>query len=94
MHEKNITVLSKPACVQCTATFRALDKTDLAYETGEALSAESREIYEPLGIMKAPVVLIRDGNGQVLDAWGGFRPDKIDELRADGTVARRLMEAA
>ena len=28
-----ITVYTKPACVQCNATFRALDKAGISYET-------------------------------------------------------------
>ncbi|HEY0218064.1 MAG TPA: glutaredoxin domain-containing protein, partial [Cellulomonas sp.] len=28
----SITVYSKPSCVQCNATYRALDKAGLAYE--------------------------------------------------------------
>ena len=27
-----ITVYTKPSCVQCTATFRALDKAGISYE--------------------------------------------------------------
>ncbi len=28
----NITVYTKPACVQCTATYRALDKAGIEYD--------------------------------------------------------------
>jgi glutaredoxin-like protein NrdH len=28
-----VTIYTKPACVQCNATYRALDKQGIAYET-------------------------------------------------------------
>lgn len=73
----SITVYSKPSCVQCTATYRALDRQGLAYEVvdlsqDEAALAKVRE----LGYQQAPVVV----TGQ--DHWSGFRPDKISALQA------------
>lgn len=70
-----ITVYSKPACVQCVATYRALDRLGLDYEVVD-LSTEEGALAEvlALGYQQAPVV--RSGDVH----WSGFRPDKIKEL--------------
>ncbi|XKH54248.1 glutaredoxin-like protein NrdH [Citricoccus nitrophenolicus] len=70
-----VTVYSKPACVQCNATYRALDKKGIAYETVDmSQDAEALERVRSLGYMQAPVVI------SGAEHWSGFRPDKIEEL--------------
>lgn len=71
----SITVYSKPACVQCTATQKALDKQGLSYERVDiTLDTEARDYVMALGYLQAPVVVA--GN----DHWSGFRPDRIKAL--------------
>lgn len=73
----SITVFSKPACVQCNATYRALDKHGLEYTIVDmSADAEALESVKALGYQQAPVVFA-DG-----DHWSGFRPDKIKALVA------------
>lgn len=73
----SITVYTKPSCVQCTATYRALDKNGIKYdvvditEDGDALVT-----IKELGYLQAPVVVTE------LEHWSGFRPDKIAALAA------------
>ncbi len=70
-----ITVYSKPACVQCTATTRALDAKGIAYELVDLTQdADAMALVQQLGHRSAPVVVA----GQ--DHWGGFRPDMIGRL--------------
>ncbi|SDN17670.1 glutaredoxin-like protein NrdH [Actinomyces ruminicola] len=70
-----ITVYSKPNCVQCSATYRALDKAGLSYETVDiTLDAEALEQVRSLGYAQAPVVMAGG------EHWSGFRPDKIKAL--------------
>ena len=70
-----ITVYSKPNCVQCSATYRALDKAGLVYRTVDvALDVEALEQVRALGYAQAPVVVAGE------DHWSGFRPDKIKTL--------------
>ena len=70
-----ITVYSKPNCVQCSATYRALDKAGLVYRTVDvALDVEALEQVRALGYAQAPVVVAGE------DHWSGFRPDKIQAL--------------
>jgi glutaredoxin-like protein NrdH len=72
-----ITVYSKPACVQCTATYRALDRKNIEYEIFDVSTDEKAlEAVKALGYLQAPVVVAGE------DHWSGFRPDKIDELAA------------
>lgn len=72
-----ITVYSKPSCVQCNATYRALDAKGIEYQvTDVSEDAAALEQVKSLGYMQAPVVVADE------DHWSGFRPDKIDELAA------------
>ena len=70
-----VTVLSKPACVQCNATYRQLDKEGIEYSVVDITEdAEAYALAKSLGHMSAPVVIAGDEN------WAGFRPDKIAAL--------------
>ena len=72
-----VTVYTKPSCVQCNATYRALDKKGITYQSGDiSTDPAALEHVLSLGYQQAPVV-ITDG-----DHWSGFRPDKISELAA------------
>ena len=76
-YELSITVYTKPSCVQCNATKRALDKAGLAYnEVDLTQDAEALEAVKSLGYQSAPVVFA-DG-----DHWAGFRPDRIKAVAA------------
>ncbi|MGN7869739.1 Glutaredoxin-like protein NrdH [Paracoccus haematequi] len=70
-----ITVYSKPACVQCTATTRALDARGLSYDVIDLTEDEAAmERVMALGYRQAPVVVAGDSH------WAGFRPDMIGRL--------------
>lgn len=71
----SVTVYSKPACVQCNATVRALDKKGITYNVIDmSQDMEALEQVRAMGYMQAPVVMAGE------DHWSGFRPDKIAEL--------------
>lgn len=68
----SITVYSKPACVQCTATYRALDRQGLEYDVVDiSVDDEALVTVMGMGYRQAPVVVAGDRH------WGGFRPDLI-----------------
>ncbi|WP_449279226.1 glutaredoxin-like protein NrdH [Leucobacter sp. GX0328] len=70
-----ITVYTKPGCVQCTATYRALDSKGIAYDVVDvSTNEEALELVKALGYLTAPVVTTPT------DHWGGFRPDKLSTL--------------
>ncbi|WP_058234513.1 glutaredoxin-like protein NrdH [Devriesea agamarum] len=72
-----ITVYSKPMCVQCDATKRALNKAGLDYVVVDVTEdAEALAKIKGMGYMQAPVVITST------DHWSGFRPDKIKAMTA------------
>lgn len=77
-----ITVFTKPSCVQCTATYRALDSKGIVYEIRDlSEDAAALERVKELGYLQAPVVLLEGLTGaKSEDHWSGFRPDKIAEI--------------
>lgn len=83
----SITVYTKPSCVQCNATYRALDAKGIKY-TPHDLSEDpsALERVKALGYMQAPVVVVEE-RGVVVDHWSGFRPDKIGDLHIPDLVA-------
>lgn len=70
-----VTVYTKPACVQCNATKKALDKAGLDYELVDiSVDDTARDYVMSLGYLQAPVVVAGE------DHWSGFRPDSIKAL--------------
>ncbi|TSE00984.1 glutaredoxin-like protein NrdH [Skermania sp. ID1734] len=70
-----VTVYTKPACVQCNATYRALDKAGIEYTVVDiSQDPEARDYVMALGYLQAPVVVAGDTH------WSGFRPDRIKSL--------------
>ena len=71
----NITVYSKPSCVQCTATYRALDREGI--DSQVIYISKDEDAFATvvgLGYQQVPVVVAGP------DHWAGFRPDKISGL--------------
>ncbi|GAA4389740.1 glutaredoxin-like protein NrdH [Tsukamurella soli] len=78
----DVTVYSKPACVQCTATYRALDKAGVAYSVVDiSEDDDAREYVLALGHLQAPVVVAGG------EHWSGFRPDRVKALVAAAASA-------
>ena len=70
-----ITVYTKPQCVQCGATIKALEKAGLDYELVDLTTdTDARDYVMALGHLQAPVVVAGT------DHWAGFRPDRIKNL--------------
>lgn len=103
----NITIYSKPACVQCTGTLTHLQSKKNA--DGEPLAANidfgyidaTRDeaafdfVTNTLGARQMPVGVARAEDGTVIDWWTGFNPDKLDEWVAKaGLLDKRVAVAA
>ena len=72
------TVYTTPACVQCNATYRALDKAGIEYSVVDITEdPEARDYVMALGYLQAPVIVAGD------EHWSGFRPDRIKTLSAN-----------
>ncbi|OWF80360.1 redoxin NrdH [Yersinia alsatica] len=71
----SIIIYSKPDCVQCNATYRALDKQGIAYQVID-LTEDSQALshVKSLGYQQVPVIVAGE------EHWSGFRPDKISAL--------------
>lgn len=70
-----ITIYSRPSCVQCKATYKALDNKHISYDIVDiSKDAEALSYIESLGYKMLPVVIA--GNNH----WAGFQPDKINGL--------------
>jgi glutaredoxin-like protein NrdH len=71
-----ITVYAKPACMQCNATFRALDTAGINYNKVDLSENEQARGYVmSLGYLQAPVIYISPTRH-----WSGFRPDRLRSL--------------
>ncbi|MHC1551747.1 glutaredoxin-like protein NrdH [Phyllobacterium sp. K27] len=71
----SIIVYSKPACVQCTATTRALDRQGMEYDVIDVSSDPvAFDLVQSLGYRQVPVVIAGEQH------WAGFRPDMISAL--------------
>lgn len=70
-----VTVYSKPACVQCNATYKALDKQGIAYDVVDITKDDqARDYVLGLGYQQAPVVVAGT------EHWSGFRLDRIKAI--------------
>ncbi|HEX9087869.1 MAG TPA: glutaredoxin domain-containing protein [Arthrobacter sp.] len=80
--EFTLEVYSKSPCVQCDATKRQLKKKNTGYELLDAKVTANREMGLALGVMTAPLVIVRAADGSIADFWGGFNPPKLEEWDA------------
>lgn len=68
-------VYSKPLCMQCDATKRALDKAGIAYTLVDITEdADALATVKSMAYVQAPVVVTGE------DYWSGFRPEKLKAL--------------
>ena len=71
----SIIIYSKPDCVQCNATYRALDKQGITYQVVDLTEdPQALNHVKSLGYQQVPVIITHD------DHWSGLRPDKISAL--------------
>lgn len=73
----SVTVYTKPKCVQCNATHRALKAAGIERTTIDITEdPAARDHVLSLGYTQAPVVVAGT------DHWSGFGPDRIKALTA------------
>lgn len=71
----NVTVYTKPSCVQCDQTKRFLDKVGVKYDTVDiTVDTEAFDKIIGMGFKAAPVVITDN------DSWAGFNPTKLNKL--------------
>lgn len=80
-----VTVFSREGCVQCNATFRALDDRGVEYRVVDVdeLPTGAADELRALGFQRLPVV-----KAEGMAAWSGSRPDLIGAIeRAEAVGA-------
>lgn len=78
-----IELLSKPACMQCDATYMTLDDSNVEFtSTDMTKNPAALALAKSFGFMQAPVVVVRDVEGNIVDKWSGFNPAKIAQYAA------------
>lgn len=96
---KEVTLYSKERCVQCTASERELKKIGVNFEENgpriilgettyihdDATTETNTNFVKSLGYMQAPVMTVVV-DGDIVDHWSGFRPDKIGEYAEEVLV--------
>ena len=77
-----VELYSKPMCVQCNQSKKTLDKLGVNYTVADV--TEDEKAYEfvtaTLGYKAAPVLVVKDSDGNVVDSWSGFQPEKLEAL--------------
>lgn len=87
MTQRRIVVFSKPddfrpKCYPCQWTKQWLEERDIDAEIKDATLPENLEyLLANTDIKSAPAVLVYDGE-TIVDSWGGFNPNKLEELLA------------
>jgi glutaredoxin-like protein NrdH len=78
-----VRVFGRKGCVQCTATYRALDDRGITYEVVDVDELREGAVDElrALGFTQLPVV-----QAPGMAAWSGFRPDRIDAIVSEAAA--------
>lgn len=83
----DITVYEKNNCVQCKQSKKLLDKLNLKYNTVNV--EEDPKAYDyvvtTLGYKAAPVIVVKNDEGQVLQTWSGFNVEALNSLNEGET---------
>jgi glutaredoxin-like protein NrdH len=77
-----VVLYSKQGCMGCLASEIDLEDKLIPYE--EVMideDKEAKELVQKKGFLQAPVVMVYDDEGSVVDSWSGFRPDRISALK-------------
>lgn len=76
-----VTLYTAPHCTDCTAAAQAMDRKHVPYASiSLTTTPASLDYVKNLGHQRAPVTVVQDEHGAVLDHWSGYRPDKLMRL--------------
>lgn len=86
MSEFDIVIFRKDNCVKCKMTKRVLEGYGVKpvlvdiYEADGSVTDQAQELMNKYVIKSAPIVVVKDKAGAVLDVWSDFQIDKIKAL--------------
>lgn len=77
-----VELYSKPSCVQCVQSKKTLEKLGVSYIESNVVSDEAAYefVTKTLGYSAAPVLVVKDNDGNVIEHWSGFEPEKLSKL--------------
>jgi glutaredoxin-like protein NrdH len=76
-----VELYSKPGCQPCKMSKKHFATNGIEFaEFDVTVNDDARDTVLSLGFLSAPVVVVRDADGNVAESWGGFNPDKIKSL--------------
>ena len=77
-----VELFSKPNCIQCSQTKKLFDKLGVDYiEYDVSKDATAFDyVSDRLGYSAVPVITVSDDEGELLDSWSGFIPEKAQLL--------------
>ena len=77
-----VTVYSKPGCQPCRLVKMRLEKNDVEFEVKDITEDPAALAHvEFLGYKSVPVVQWENAEGTIGGHFGGYAPDKIDDIR-------------
>ena len=88
MSEVDIVIFRKDNCVKCNMTKRVLEGYGVQpiladiYESDGSVTDQAQDLMNKYVIKSAPIVVVKDKAGVVLDVWSDFQIDKIKALVA------------
>lgn len=74
-----VEVYSKPNCGQCMATKKWLSRDAVKF-TELDMTEQVVAYGKSIGAMSAPIVIVRNDEGEITDSWGGFKPSNLKDL--------------
>lgn len=77
MAQKEVTVYSKPACAQCTATKRWLTSKEIDFVEDDAVE-NLDHILALLRFKQAPVIRVVDPQSRTATFWYGYNPEELE----------------
>ena len=76
------TVYSRPHCVRCTTTIRALTHCGVVVQVRQLDDHPDKiKAMQQRGWQELPLVEVHDAHGDLVDTWCGFSQAHIDQLK-------------
>lgn len=71
-------IMTQPGCQPCLFTEKKFSKHEIPFEARDIRQdADAFALCRELGYSGTPVVVVRNGDGEITDHWNEYRPDRI-----------------
>lgn len=78
---KKTVLYSKSDCMGCFASEEMMKAKNLVFSVVKMdEDSEALRYVKDLGFLAAPVIVVYNGD-KIVEAWSGFRPERIEELK-------------